>query len=179
MLKQITPKKKQTFMALTLCTMTNLPTDRPLRLNDIVSLERLLDVNVLVISSRPCVDPGYYEYSHSTLWLVLARKNEATSLPCVATRNGGGRDPGGWNTPLWPLLHLDGRSNGSDSINRLITSCTLTDLVNTVQVCSCCFLTEILGIQMSSAMRRRGGKEGMVGHSKWHIEEQLYCFYTK
>jgi hypothetical protein len=42
-------------------------------------------------------------------------------LPCVATRNGGGRDPGGWNTPLWSLLHLDGRSNGPDSINRLVT----------------------------------------------------------
>jgi hypothetical protein len=42
--------------------------------------------------------------------------------------------------------------------------------VNTVRVCSCCYLTEILGIQVSSVMTRRGGKEGMVGHSSWHLE---------
>ena len=40
--------------------------------------------------------PGYYEYAHSTLLLVVeVRLNEGTLLPCVATRNGGGRDPGG------------------------------------------------------------------------------------
>ena len=43
----------------------------------------------------PCVGPGYYENAHTTLLLVEVRLNEATRLPCVATRNGGGRDPGG------------------------------------------------------------------------------------
>ena len=109
--------------------------------------------------------------AHTTLLLVVeVRLNEATRLPCVATRNGGGWDPGGWNTPLWPLLHRDGRSNGPDSINRLVTSSPLTDPVNTVQVCSCCCLTEILGVEVSSVMTLRGGKEGMVGHFACHLE---------
>jgi hypothetical protein len=69
---------------------------------------------------------------------------------------------------LWPLLHRDGRSNGPDSINRLVTSSPLTDPVNTVQVCSCCCLTEILGVEVSSVMTLRGGKEGMVGHFACH-----------
>ena len=36
----------------------------------------------------------YYEYTYLTLLLVVDnRLNEATRLSCVATRNGGGRDP--------------------------------------------------------------------------------------
>jgi hypothetical protein len=83
-------------------------------------------------------------------------------------RNGGGRDPGGWNTPLRPLLHLD--ENGPESINRLVTSSPLTDPVKTARVCSCCYLTENLGIQVSSVMTLRGGKEGVVGQYAWHLE---------
>jgi len=30
-------------------------------------------------------------------------------------------------TPLWPLLHIDGRSNGPDSVNRQVTSRPLTE----------------------------------------------------
>ena len=49
-------------------------------------------------------------------------------LPCVVCREGGGLCPGGWSTRLWPLLHLDGRSNGPGSINRLVTPSTWTKL---------------------------------------------------
>ena len=48
-------------------------------------------------------------------------------------------------------------------------SSPLTDPVNTVRVCSGCYLTEILGIQVF-VMTRRGGKEGMVGHFAWRLE---------
>ena len=44
------------------------------------------------------------------------------------------------------------------------------DPVDTVRVCSCCFLTEILGIQVFSVMTLRGGKERMVDHYAWHLE---------
>jgi hypothetical protein len=125
---------------------------------------------MFVIGSALCGSGVLQIGPHHPLVVVEVRLNETTRLPCVATRNGGGRDPGGWNTPLWPLLHLDGRSNGLDSINRLVTSIPLTDPVNTVRVCSCCYLTEILGIQVSSVLTLRGGKEGMVGHSAWHLE---------
>jgi hypothetical protein len=40
--------------------------------------------------------PEYCEYTHLALLLVVDdRLNEAIPLSCVATRNGGGRDPGG------------------------------------------------------------------------------------
>jgi hypothetical protein len=50
-----------------------------------------------------------------------------------------------------------------DPIRSIGWSSPLTDPVNTARVCSCCYLTEILGIQVSSVMTLRGGKEGMVG----------------
>ena len=45
-------KKMQTDFALQLCQMANLPTNRYLGLNDIPPFERLLGVNVFVVSSR-------------------------------------------------------------------------------------------------------------------------------
>ena len=45
---------------------------------------------------RPVCVHGYHEYTHTTLvFVVEGRLNEATRLPCVATRDSGGRDPGG------------------------------------------------------------------------------------
>ena len=49
-------------------------------------------------------------------------------------------------------------------------SSPLTDPVNTARVCSCCYLMENLGMQVSSVMTLRGGKEGVVGHYAWHLE---------
>jgi len=52
MLKKSHRQKMQMDMAIDLCKMTNVPTDRQLGLNDIAPFERLLDVNVLVVSSK-------------------------------------------------------------------------------------------------------------------------------
>jgi hypothetical protein len=44
----------------------------------------------------PVCAQGYNEYTHTTLvFVVEGILNEATRLPCVATRDSGGRDPGG------------------------------------------------------------------------------------
>lgn len=51
-LKKSDNNKYRTTMAQTLCRLADLPTDRPLGLTDIHAFEELLDVNVLVLSSR-------------------------------------------------------------------------------------------------------------------------------
>jgi len=53
MLKKNRKLNMQTNMAETLCRLAGVPTNRPLDLNNIVSFERLLDVNVNVVSSKP------------------------------------------------------------------------------------------------------------------------------
>ena len=57
----------------------------------------MASVHYIVINEcRSVWVPGYYEETHLTLLLIVDdRLNEATRLSCVATRNGGGRDPGG------------------------------------------------------------------------------------
>ena len=73
-------------------------------------------------------------------------------------------------THVWPLLHLDGRSNGPDSINRLVMSSPLTDPVDH---CSSVFLLLSDGELRNSGvvvMTLRGGKEGIVDHPAWHLE---------
>ena len=86
-------------------------------------------------------------------------------------------DPWWWKMGFWWLKHTSfaltspRREVEWTRFDELaVTSSPLTDHVNTARVCSCCYLTEILGIQVSSVIKLRGGKEGMVGHYAWHIE---------
>lgn len=56
-------------------------------------------------------------------------------------------DPWWWRklkTLLWSLLRVDGRSNRSDSINRMATSSPLTEIANAFRMCSCCSLGNML-----------------------------------
>ena len=69
--------------------------------------------------------------------------------------------------PLQSIVQY-GRSNGRDSINRLVKPRFLTDPVNTVRVCLCCFLTEILGIQVLPWWHTVMGRKRMVYHFAWH-----------
>jgi hypothetical protein len=94
-------------------------------------------VNVCIgttIRSALCGSQG--TMNRPTAPSCLDRLNKATSLLCVATSDGGGRDPFYWCTPLWFLVQRDGGSNGPDSINWLVASIPLTDHIYTIRVCS-------------------------------------------
>lgn len=71
-------------------------------------------------SHSPAYIPRATIKPNNTLLLVVkCRSTESTCLLCIVTGVGVARDHGSWNTPLWPLLRLAGRSNRPVSINHV------------------------------------------------------------